>query len=86
MLVALTGLPIGYSVIVALTGLPIGYSVIVALTGLSISVDKICLKPEDKKQRRDVCYILEQFIKVIYCGKLTMQHYSLSLSFIGSQF
>ena len=28
---ALTGLPIGYSVIVALTGLPIGYSVIVAL-------------------------------------------------------
>ena len=34
--VALTGLPIGYSVIVALTGLPIGYSVIVALTGLLI--------------------------------------------------
>ena len=33
---ALTGLPIGYSVIVALTGLPIGYSVIVALTGLPI--------------------------------------------------
>ena len=31
---ALTGLPIGYSVIVALTGLPIGYSVIAALTGL----------------------------------------------------
>ena len=26
MIVALTGLPIGYSVIVALTGLPIGYS------------------------------------------------------------
>ena len=37
MIVALTGLPIGYSVIVALTGLPIGYSVIVALTGLPIS-------------------------------------------------
>ena len=36
MIVALTGLPIGYSVIVALTGLPIGYSVIVALTGLPI--------------------------------------------------
>ena len=35
-IVALTGLPIGYSVIVALTGLPIGYSVIVALTGLPI--------------------------------------------------
>ena len=44
--VALTGLPIGYSVIVALTGLPVGcsaltglpmgYSVIVALTGLPI--------------------------------------------------
>ena len=33
---ALTGLPIGYSVIVALTGLPIGYSVIVTLTGLPI--------------------------------------------------
>ena len=31
MIVALTGLPIGYSVIVALTGLPIGYSVMVAL-------------------------------------------------------
>ena len=36
MVVALTGLPIGYSVIVALTGLPIGYNVIVALTGLPI--------------------------------------------------
>ena len=35
-LVALTGLPIGYSAIVALTGLPIGYSVIVTLTGLPI--------------------------------------------------
>ena len=35
-MIALTGLPIGYSVIVALTGLPIGYSVIVALTGLPI--------------------------------------------------
>ena len=35
-MVALTGLPIGYSVIVALTGLPIGYSVMVALTGLPI--------------------------------------------------
>ena len=34
LIVALTGLPIGYSVIVALTGLPIGYSVIVALTGI----------------------------------------------------
>ena len=33
-IIALTGLPIGYSVIVALTGLPIGYSVVVALTGL----------------------------------------------------
>ena len=33
---ALTGLPIGYSVIVALTDLPIGHSVIVALTGLPI--------------------------------------------------
>ena len=32
----LVGLPIGYSVIVALTGLPIGHSVIVALTGLPI--------------------------------------------------
>ena len=29
-IVALTGFPIGYSVIVALTGLPIGYSVTVA--------------------------------------------------------
>ena len=29
--VALTDLPIGYSVIVALTGLPIGYSVIVVV-------------------------------------------------------
>ena len=35
-MVALTGLPIGYSVIVALTGLPIGYNVIVALTGLPV--------------------------------------------------
>ena len=34
MLVALIGLPIGYSVIVTLTGLPIGYNVIVALTGI----------------------------------------------------
>ena len=33
-IVALTGLPIGYSV--TLTDLPIGYSVIVALTGLPI--------------------------------------------------
>ena len=38
---ALTGLPIGYSVIVALTGLPIGYSVIVALTGLPIGYSVI---------------------------------------------
>ena len=30
-----------------------------------------------KKQRRDVCHILEQFIKVIYPGKLTIQCYSL---------
>ena len=41
-IVALTGLPIGYSVIVALTGLPIGYSVIVALTGLPIGYTPIC--------------------------------------------
>ena len=50
-LLALTGLPIGYSVIVALTigysvivaltGLPIGYSVIVALTGLPIGYSVI---------------------------------------------
>ena len=40
-IVALTGLPIGYSVIVALTGLPIGYSVIVALTGLPIGYSVI---------------------------------------------
>ena len=40
-MVALTGLPIGYSVIVALTGLPIGYSVIVALTGLPIGYSVI---------------------------------------------
>ena len=36
MTVALTGLPIGYSVTVALTGLPIGYSVTVALTCIQI--------------------------------------------------
>ena len=41
MIVSLTGLPIGYSVIVALTGLPIGYSVIVALTGLPIGYSVI---------------------------------------------
>ena len=40
-IVALTGLPIGYSVIVALTGLPIGYSVIVALSGLPIGYSVI---------------------------------------------
>ena len=40
-MVALTGLPIGYSVIVALTSLPIGYSVIVALTGLPIGYSVI---------------------------------------------
>ena len=40
-IVALTGLPIGYSVIVALTGLPIGYSVIVALTGFPIGYSVI---------------------------------------------
>ena len=39
--IALTCLPIGYSVIVALTGLPIGYSVIVALTGLPIGCSLI---------------------------------------------
>ena len=39
--VALTGLPIGYSVIVALTDPPIGYSVIVALTGLPIGYSVI---------------------------------------------
>ena len=40
-IVALTGLPIGYNVIVALTGLPIGYSVIIALTGLPIGYSVI---------------------------------------------
>ena len=40
--IALTGLPIGYSVIVALTGLPIGYSVIVALT-VSLYGYRICM-------------------------------------------
>ena len=41
LIVALTSLPIGYSIIVALTGLPIGYSVIVALTGLPIGYSVI---------------------------------------------
>ena len=40
-MVALTGLPTGYSVIVTLTGLPIGYSVTVALTGLPLGYSAI---------------------------------------------
>ena len=43
-MLALTGLPIGYSVIVSLTGLPIGYSVIVALTGLPIGYSVLVLQ------------------------------------------
>ena len=47
-IIALIGLPIGYSVIVALTGLPIGYSVIVALTGLPIGYSLIVALIGDK--------------------------------------
>ena len=36
MVIALTGLPIRYSIIVALRDLSIGYSVIIPLTGLPI--------------------------------------------------
>jgi len=47
--VALTGLPIGYSVIVALTGLPIGYSAIVGTFCLikSISTGTLIPNPLD---------------------------------------
>ena len=32
-------------------------------------VEGIDLKPGDKRQRREICHILEKFIKVIYPGE-----------------
>ena len=32
--------------------------------------EKICLKPQDRMLRRDICSIIERHVKVIYPGKV----------------
>ena len=67
-IVALTGLPIGYSVIVALTGLPIGYSVIVALTGLPIGYSVIVALTGPPIKQGDL------FLKLLKINELTLKY------------